>query len=82
VLTALTSIVGFGSMMIASHRGLFSLGIALAIGVSSCLFVSLVFVPALLGVISKSESRTSSKGRGESSSTKRAPEAERKAKAA
>ena len=57
VLTALTSIVGFGSMMVASHRGLFSLGIALAIGVSSCLFVSLVFVPALLGVISKNETR-------------------------
>jgi predicted RND superfamily exporter protein len=82
VLTALTSIVGFGSMMIASHRGLFSLGIALAIGVSSCLFVSLVFVPALLGVISKNETRGASRGRSESSSPKRAAEGERKAKAA
>ena len=56
-------------MMIASHRGLFSLGIALAIGISSCLFVALVLVPSLLSVISKNESgRGASSGRGESSS--------------
>jgi uncharacterized protein len=82
VLTALTSMVGFGSMMFASHRGLFSLGVALAIGISSCLFVALVLVPSLLSVISKNESaRGASSGRGESSS-KRAAEPERRAKAA
>jgi len=82
VLTALTSMVGFGSMMFASHRGLFSLGIALAIGISSCLFVALVMIPSLLSVISKNESgRGASSGRGESSS-KRAAEPERRAKAA
>jgi predicted RND superfamily exporter protein len=79
VLTALTSMVGFGSLMVASHRGLFSLGIALAIGISSCLFVSLIFVPALLGVISKNESaHSASSGKSESSAPKRAVEAERK----
>jgi uncharacterized protein len=83
VLTALTSMVGFGSMMIASHRGLFSLGIALAIGISSCLFVSLVLVPSLLSVISKRESSVStSSGRSESSGPKRTAEPERKARAA
>lgn len=81
VLTALTSMVGFGSMMVASHRGLFSLGIALAIGISSCLFVSLVFVPALLGTISKSESARTS-GRSETAAPKRSAEPERKARAA
>jgi predicted RND superfamily exporter protein len=80
VLTALTSMVGFGSMMVASHRGLFSLGIALAIGILSCLFVSLVFVPSLLGVLSKNESvRAATNSKGE---TKRAVEPERKARAA
>jgi uncharacterized protein len=53
VLTAATSIVGFGSMMIASHRGLFSLGLALTIGIGSCLFVALVLLPSLLSVMSK-----------------------------
>jgi uncharacterized protein len=83
ILTGLTSMVGFGSMMVASHRGLFSLGIALAIGILSCLFVSLVMVPALLGVISKSEAgRSAGSGRNESSAAKRAAEPERKARAA
>jgi hypothetical protein len=53
VLTAATSIVGFGSMMIASHRGLFSLGLALTIGIASCLFVALVLLPSLLSVMTK-----------------------------
>jgi predicted RND superfamily exporter protein len=65
-------------MMIASHRGLFSLGVALAIGISSCLFVSLVLVPSLLAVLSKREGVASaSSSRTEGSSAKRA-EPERK----
>ena len=51
VLTSLTSMVGFGSMMIAAHQGLYSLGLVLVIGVGSCLFVSLVQLPALLSSI-------------------------------
>ena len=38
--------VGFGSLMIASHQGLQSLGRVLTIGVSCCLFTSLVMLPA------------------------------------
>ena len=48
VLTSLTTMVGFGSMMIAAHRGLWSLGVVLTVGVGSCLFVALLLVPALL----------------------------------
>lgn len=48
VLTSLTSMIGFGSMMVAAHRGLYSLGLVLVIGVGSCLFISLVLLPALL----------------------------------
>lgn len=48
MLTSLTSMVGFGSMMIAAHRGLYSVGLVLVIGVGSCLFVSLVLLPAVL----------------------------------
>ena len=45
---AITTIVGFGSLMIASHRGLQSLGRVLTIGVTCCMFTSLIMLPALL----------------------------------
>ncbi len=48
LITSLTTMVGFGSLMIASHRGLQSLGRVLTIGVCCCLFSSLVMLPALL----------------------------------
>ncbi len=48
VLTSLTTMVGFGSMMIADHQGIFSLGLVLTIGVGSCLVASVTIVPAVL----------------------------------
>lgn len=48
ILTSLTSMSGFGSLLVASHRGLASLGQVLVIGLSTCLFVSLVTLPAVL----------------------------------
>jgi hopanoid biosynthesis associated RND transporter like protein HpnN len=50
---ALTTLVGFGSLMIASHQGLQSLGRVLTLGVTCCLFTSLVMLPALLTLISR-----------------------------
>jgi hypothetical protein len=49
---SLTTIVGFGAMMIATHRGLQSLGRILTIGITCCLFTSLVMLPALLAWMS------------------------------
>lgn len=49
---SLTTIVGFGALMIASHQGLQSLGRVLSIGVTCCLFTSLIMLPALLTCIS------------------------------
>lgn len=48
LVTSLTTTVGFGSLMIASHAGLQSLGRVLAIGVGCCMFTSLIMLPALL----------------------------------
>ncbi|MEX0679616.1 MAG: MMPL family transporter [Pirellulales bacterium] len=45
---ALTTLVGFGSLMIASHQGLQSLGRVLTLGVTCCLFTSLIMLPAAL----------------------------------
>ena len=45
---AVTTIIGFGSLMIASHQGLQSLGRVLTIGITCCMITSLVLLPALL----------------------------------
>ncbi len=69
LLGALTTIVGFGSLMIASHRGLESLGRVLTIGVSCCLFNSFVMLPALLKWMSEHrvrEAGTDTVGQNES----------------
>ncbi|MCE9629182.1 MAG: MMPL family transporter [Planctomycetia bacterium] len=48
---ALTTILGFGALMVASHRGLESLGRVLTLGVTTCTVTSLVFLPALLAFL-------------------------------
>ncbi len=48
VLTSLTTIVGFGSLMVADHRGVYSLGLLLSLGVGSCLLTSVTLLPALM----------------------------------
>ncbi|MBN2578681.1 MAG: MMPL family transporter [Pirellulales bacterium] len=48
VINQVTNMAGFGALMIASHQGLQSLGRVLVLGMSSCLFSSLVILPALL----------------------------------
>jgi hopanoid biosynthesis associated RND transporter like protein HpnN len=50
---ALTTLVGFGSLMIASHQGLQSLGRVLTLGVTCCLFTSLIMLPAMLTLITR-----------------------------
>ena len=57
VLTSLTSMAGFGSLLVASHHGLYSVGLVMVIGVASCLFVSLVPLPAALTVMAQFRSR-------------------------
>ncbi|HUT13251.1 MAG TPA: MMPL family transporter [Thermoguttaceae bacterium] len=58
LITSLTTMVGFGSLMIASHRGLQSLGRVLTLGVSCCLFTSLVMLPALLTWLRRNATET------------------------
>jgi predicted RND superfamily exporter protein len=53
LVTSLTSIVGFGSLMIASHQGLFSIGVLLALGVASSLVVSFVLMPPVLVLVAR-----------------------------
>ncbi|MBL8829046.1 MAG: MMPL family transporter [Planctomycetaceae bacterium] len=52
VVDGLTTIVGFGALMIASHQGLQSLGRVLTIGITCCMFTSLIMLPSLLKLTS------------------------------
>ncbi|MGB8854143.1 MAG: MMPL family transporter [Pirellulales bacterium] len=48
---ALTTVLGFGALMVASHKGLESLGRVLTLGVTTCTLTSLVFLPAVLTIL-------------------------------
>jgi uncharacterized membrane protein YdfJ with MMPL/SSD domain len=56
---ALTTIIGFGSLLIASHCGLQSLGRVLTLGITICTLVSLLVLPALLTLLSQWRDRYS-----------------------
>ncbi len=53
IVTSMTSIVGFGSLIVASHRGMFSIGVLLALGVASSLLVSLMLMPPILALVAR-----------------------------
>jgi hypothetical protein len=48
---ALTTILGFGTLTISHHRGLAGLGLLLTVGISCCTLTALVFLPALLRLL-------------------------------
>jgi len=50
---ALTNTISFGTLMFSGHRGLAGLGFILALGVTCCMVTALVFLPAILRVVSK-----------------------------
>ncbi len=56
---ALTTVIGFGSLLIASHNGLQSLGRVLTLGIAICTVVSLIMLPALLTLLSRWRDRRS-----------------------
>jgi hopanoid biosynthesis associated RND transporter like protein HpnN len=45
---AMTTMIGFGTLMISSERGLASLGFILTLGVGCCMVTALVFLPVVL----------------------------------
>ncbi len=48
LIASLTTMIGFGSLALASHRGMSGLGIILLLGVGCCLITSTVVLPNLL----------------------------------
>jgi len=51
LIAALTTILGFGTLMTARHQGMAGLGLALTLGVTFCMVAALVWLPALLRVL-------------------------------
>jgi predicted RND superfamily exporter protein len=51
VLNGLTTIVGFGSLMISRHQGIYGLGLLLTVGATCALIASLVVLPVVLGLL-------------------------------
>jgi len=52
-LSGISTFVGFGSLMIARHQGIYSLGLLLTLGSACGLFASLVVLPVILRLITK-----------------------------
>ncbi len=53
LLTSLTTMISFGSIGLATHRGLASMGTVLALGVGSCFISSAFLLPALISLRDK-----------------------------
>jgi hopanoid biosynthesis associated RND transporter like protein HpnN len=50
-ISTLTTMAGFGSLMIARHQGIHSVGTLLTLAMASCLLASLVVLPSLLLIL-------------------------------
>ncbi len=53
LVSGLTAIAGFGSLILAKHRGIHSLGFIMSVGIATCMLAGLTFLPALLNLISR-----------------------------
>ncbi len=56
LVSGLTTVVGFGSLMLASHRGIFGLGLLLTLGSAASLVAALVVLPVLLRLVARDQS--------------------------
>jgi hypothetical protein len=54
-MTSLTTMVGFGSLVIAQYRALSSMGWIIILGIGSCLLTSLLLLPPLLIIFLRAE---------------------------
>jgi predicted RND superfamily exporter protein len=53
LLTSLTTMVGFGSLLPATYRGFTSLGILLVFGVGACFLTTVMILPSIIALLQK-----------------------------
>lgn len=58
LVSGLTTIAGFGSLIPAKHQGIASLGIVMSVGVATCMVAALTLLPALLNLRTRSKWKT------------------------
>lgn len=51
LVSGLTTIAGFGSLIFAKHQGIESLGLLMSLGVTACMIAGLTFLPAWLNLL-------------------------------
>jgi predicted RND superfamily exporter protein len=51
LVSGLTAIAGFGSLMLANHQGIKSLGEVMSAGIAACMVAALMVLPALLRLL-------------------------------
>jgi hopanoid biosynthesis associated RND transporter like protein HpnN len=53
LVSGLTAIAGFGSLILAKHQGIQSLGYVMSGGLATCMIAGLTFLPALLNLLNR-----------------------------
>jgi uncharacterized membrane protein YdfJ with MMPL/SSD domain len=53
LVSGLTALTGFGSLTLAKHQGIQSLGLVMAIGIAACMIAGLTFLPAILNILGR-----------------------------
>jgi hopanoid biosynthesis associated RND transporter like protein HpnN len=53
LVSGLTTIAGFGSLIAAKHQGIESLGYIMATGTATCMIIGLTFLPSLLNLMAR-----------------------------
>jgi hopanoid biosynthesis associated RND transporter like protein HpnN len=59
LVSGLTALAGFGSLALAKHRGIQSLGYVMSSGIALCMLAALTFLPALLNLLTKPKKQPS-----------------------
>jgi predicted RND superfamily exporter protein len=51
IVSALTTVAGFGCLVIAKHQGIQSLGFVMGVGTATCMIAALTFLPSLMTIL-------------------------------
>jgi hypothetical protein len=53
LVSGLTALTGFGSLTLAKHQGIQSLGLVMSVGIAACMVAALTFLPAILNLLAR-----------------------------
>jgi predicted RND superfamily exporter protein len=53
LVSGLTALTGFGSLMLGKHQGIQSLGFVMSLGIAACMIAGLTFLPAVISILGR-----------------------------